>query len=311
MEVLADEIRLASGLTGSLNSRILFDRNRMNTNYFRIVLNQAQYDAELTAGSSEEGVRCMVRVRGSEPLALRPVAGLLLKADQTGLEGRLDELDLRMEWLDDGASDYFFRTLSGNLKLRIDDLVIPNTVTSGPVGQLFLYPVDLVSQLGQAVPEQLGQLNPSQLARKGLGARLRTVRFSNGDVRLRADDGRATVEECRFDGDWVNWLTFSGSLELTGERKLDLVSRLSISGVQMVLPIRGTVSEPAVELNATASSSAKELLRKIGELKLIGLEVEPGTEAGAEPVIVLKDLPTGGTIREIHQIFSEFFKKKK
>ena len=82
-------------------------------------------------------------------------------------------------------------------------------------------------------------------------------------------------------------------------------------GVQMVLPIHGTVSEPAVELNATASSSAKELLRKIGELKLIGLEVEPGTEAGAEPVIVLKDLPTGGTIREIHQIFSEFFKKKK
>ena len=311
VEVLADEIRLSSGVSGSLNSRILFDRNRMNTNYFRIVLNQAQYDAELAAASGAEGVRCMARVRGSEPLALRPVIGLLLKADQTGLEGRLDDLDLRMEWLDDGAPDYFFRTLSGNLKLRINDLVVPNTVTSGPVGQLFLFPVDLVSQLRQMMPEQLGQLNTSLLAREGLGTRLRTVRFSNGDVRLRADDGRVTVEECRFDGDWVNRMTFSGSVELTGERKLDLISRLSVSGVQMVLPIHGTVSEPAVELNATASSSAKELLRKIGELKLIGLEVEPGTEAGAEPVIVLKDLPTGGTIREIHQLFSEFFKKKK
>lgn len=71
VEVLADEIRLSSGVSGSLNSRILFDRNRMNTNYFRIVLNQAQYDAELAAASGAEGVRCMARVRGSEPLALR------------------------------------------------------------------------------------------------------------------------------------------------------------------------------------------------------------------------------------------------
>lgn len=95
--------------------------------------------------------------------------------------------------------------------------------------QLFLYPVDLVSQLGRMVPEQLGQLDTSLLARDGLGSHLRTVRFSNGDVRLRADDGRVTVEECRFDGDWVNRMTFSGSVELTGERKLDLVSRLSVS----------------------------------------------------------------------------------
>lgn len=80
----------------------------MSTNYFRIVLNQAQYDAELAAASGAEGVRCMARVRGSEPLALRPVIGLLLKADQTGLEGRLDDLDLRMEWLDDGGSRLFF-----------------------------------------------------------------------------------------------------------------------------------------------------------------------------------------------------------
>ncbi len=311
-ELIANNIRFSPEVSGSLKSRIILNSDQVSTDYCQLIINKAKYSAKIMTTNQKDGIRNLIQIRGSDTLPLHPVLALMQNNDNNLIpRARLRNLDLQMEWLDNGETDSFLQTLTGNLQMGVDDVVIPHSTMDGAFARILLYPIDLVSKLEQLIPEQFVRIDVASAVRDQLNNGLKTVQFSNGNISLRVDKGVLQVEDCGFNGGWVNRMTFSGSADLAGAMELNLVSKLSIGGMQFVLPIRGTIASPSVQWDATASGSksVRELLNRLADLKLISLEED--ADGNSEPLLVLKRLPGSTELLQLKQMFGEIFTRNK
>ncbi len=310
LELKLGKVVLGPELIGELDSRFLISRRALHSEYLRFSLNKAGYSGEVELGSEAAGVRSRFAIRSRDALAIRPLAEWLLAMDQTGLSGTVSEVDTRFEYLADGRPEAFLRTLSGRAQLNFSNLVIPNRIAQSVYARLLLFPVDIISYLGSALPTELGMWRDTLITETNLTKKLEEVRFQTGEVQIRIDQGAVLLERCRFSGDLIRRLYFDGSFLLYGEQPLQLTSRISAMGGQLTIPIGGTLSAPTVKFSSLVSGAAGDLLRKLKELSIIGLApVEEGAKE-LEPVIMIDELPSAGTIREVKKLFEDLFQKE-
>ena len=131
----------------------------------------------------------------------------------------LSSLNTHLTWLDDGGKNKFLNTLTGYFRMKLRDVVIPNGVADSLFGRLLLLPVDLAGMPGKI------------FSAASLQRTLRTIRFSSGELDFSADRGEVNVRECRFLGDWIDRIGFTGRFQLGGEQKLQLESQLAVGGI--------------------------------------------------------------------------------
>ncbi len=241
------------------------------------------------------------------PIPQPPLMELIVGTSQEGAAGTLRDLNLNLRFLEDGRPDSWLETMSGVLEMDFQDLTIPDTVVKGEFARLLLFPVEVAGQLSTLLAEDLSTWKESIVSSESLTKRLKTVRLDEGSVKLHANEGHVRVDECVFFGDWISRLVFSGAFDLAGERRLDLASKLTISGFQAMIPIEGTLENPFVRLGSIASGSLGELLSRIRELKLIGTSADPSDPDKVEPIIMIDKLPSAGMIRELQELFTELW----
>ena len=219
----------------------------------------------------------------------------------------LSSLNTRLSWLDDGRENGFLNTLSGYFRMKLRNVVIPNGVANTLFGRLLLLPVDLAGKLSTLMPDELAALPGRIFSASSLQQTLRTIQFSSGDLDLSADHGEVIVRECRFLGDWIDRIGFSGRFQLGSEQKLQLESQLSIGGIPLTLPVRGTLTRPEIDLQRGATAGVSDFIRRIQALKLVDF----GTDSDGEPALLIHDLSPKETLRELRYIFDGLFKQKR
>ncbi|WP_294477668.1 hypothetical protein [uncultured Victivallis sp.] len=300
-------IRLTPSLSADLDTRLRLRTDSLETDHLLLQINNARYGGEFSGRNTEQGVLFTAALRGDEPLSLPPLMELIEGTSQEGAAGTLRDLNLNLRFLEDGRPDSWLETMSGVLEMDFQDLTIPDTVVKGEFARLLLFPVEVAGQLSTLLAEDLSTWKESIVSSESLTKRLKTVRLDEGSVKLHANEGHVRVDECVFFGDWISRLVFSGAFDLAGERRLDLASKLTISGFQAMIPIEGTLENPFVRLGSIASGSLGELLSRIRELKLIGTSADPSDPDKVEPIIMIDKLPSAGMIRELQELFTELW----
>lgn len=303
------KVRFTPELTADFDTRLHLRREAIFSDHLLLQVNNSRYDGEFQGKNAENGIAFSLGLRGSEPLSIPPLMELVVGSPQTGAAGTLRDFSLNMRFLEDGRPESYFETLSGNLAMDFRDLRIPNDVAKGSYARLLLFPIEMAGQLDSLLPEDIAAWKERIINSGSLRRQLRTIELAEGRVRLHAADGKVRVDECAFFGDWVSRLLFSGDFDLGGERRLRLVSKLTVGGIQTTIPIEGTLDAPEVRIGSVASGSLGALLRKISELKLIGTSADPSHPDKVEPVIMIDRLPTAGTIRELQQRFKGLWSK--
>lgn len=302
-----EKLRLAPELEATLEGRFRLKEGEARSEYLNFTLNGARFDAEVRASSRPEGIRGELAVRGDDRLACRPLLELLAGVRDDGFEGVLSSLNTRLSWLDDGRENGFLNTLSGYFRMKLRNVVIPNGVANTLFGRLLLLPVDLAGKLSTLMPDELAALPGRIFSASSLQQTLRTIQFSSGDLDLSADHGEVIVRECRFLGDWIDRIGFSGRFQLGSEQKLQLESQLSIGGIPLTLPVRGTLTRPEIDLQRGATAGIGDFIRRIQALKLVDF----GTDSDGEPALLIHDLSPKETLRELRYIFDGLFKQKR
>lgn len=302
-----DKLVLTPELAASLEGRFRLKQGDVYSEYLKLALGGAQFDVKVRAASTPEGIRCNLAVRGNDRMPCRPLLEFLSGVRNKGFEGVLTSLDTSLNWLDDGSGESFPASLSGYFRMKLRDVVIPNGLSNSLFGRLFLLPVDLAGQLSSLMPEELNALSGGFLDGSALRRVLRTLRLSSGELDLSADRGEVIVRECCFLGDWIDRIKFSGAFQLGGDQNLQLESQLLIAGIPLTVPVRGTLTKPAVSLERGALTGIEEFMNRVRKLKLFDLE--NGT--GGEPTLLIHDLPPKETLRELRYIFDELFKRKR
>ena len=302
-----EKVRLTPELAGALEGRFRLREGSVHSEYLNVTLDGARFDGKVRAESVPEGIRCSLAVRGNDRMPCRPLLEFLTGVRSEGFEGVLSSLDSSVNWLDDGTEGSFPATLSGYFRMKLRDVVIPNGLSNSLFGRLFLLPVDLVGQLSSLMPEELNSLSDGFFSGSSLRWALRTLRLSSGTLELSADRGEVMVRECRFLGDWIDRISFSGMFQLGGDQNLQLESQLLIAGIPLTVPVRGTLSKPSISLQPGAIAGVGEFVNRIRVLKLFDFE----NRIGVEPALLIHDLSPKETLRELRYIFDELFKRKR
>lgn len=304
-----EKVRFTPELTADFDTRIHLRRGSILSDHLLLQVNNARYDGEFQGTNAENGIVFSLGLRGNEPLSIPPLMELMVGSPQTGATGTLRDFSLSMRCIEDGRSESYLETMSGSLAMDFRDLRIPNNVVNGPYAKVLLLPIEMVGQLDVLLPGDVAAWKERIVKSGSLRKQLRTIELSEGRVRLHAADGKVRVDECAFFGDWVSRLVFSGEFDLAGEQRLRLESKLTVGGIQTTIPVGGTLNAPEIRLGSVAGDSLGSLLRKIGELKLIGTSADPSDPDKVEPVIMIDKLPAAGTIRELHQLFKGLWDK--
>jgi hypothetical protein len=216
-------------------------------------------------------------------------------------------VDCRIASLNDGSKGSWLKSVKGSLKADFRDLYIPSNLSTGPFGRLLLYPVDVAAQLVGYLPNDLADWKARfSLNRDREYSGVGVLRFDQGNVRLRCNAGKITVDHCHFLGPSVKRLSFEGDVELKDQQSVNLKARFSAIGGQLLIPIAGTLSDPELNWRAIATDPAVEVLRKIRNLKVVGINHQQNDKD--EPLIVLKDLPVSVFLKNIHGLAAELFR---
>ncbi|MDR0931742.1 MAG: hypothetical protein LBM70_01810 [Victivallales bacterium] len=302
------DIRFTPKLAVDLDTRIRLQPDSFLTDHLLLQINNARYNGQITGANTAGGILFGVELHGGEVLFLPPLLELIVGNSQQGVDGTLRDLNLKLRFLENGDVDSYLKTMTGSLMMNFRNLEIPGNVTAGPFGRLLLFPVELTGQLNSLLPEELAAWKDSVISSDELKKQLKTIQLDEGSVRLHANAGKVRVNECVFWGDWVSRLAFFGDFDLARGQKLNLTSRLTVGGVQTVIPIEGTLNNPSVRMESIASGSLGELLKKIKELNLIGTSADPSNPNKIEPVILIDKLPSAGTIKELQELFKQLWK---
>ena len=302
-----EKLRFSPELEAELEGRFRLKQGEAHSEYLNFSLNGARFDAEVRASSQPEGIRGELAVRGDDRLPCRPLLELLTGVREDGFEGVLSSLNTHLTWLDDGGKNKFLNTLTGYFRMKLRDVVIPNGVADSLFGRLLLLPVDLAGKLSTLMPEELAALPGKIFSAASLQRTLRTIRFSSGELDFSADRGEVNVRECRFLGDWIDRIGFTGRFQLGGEQKLQLESQLAVGGIPLTVPVRGTLTRPVVDIQQGATAGISDFIQRVHALKLIDF----GTDSSGEPALLIRDLPLKDTLRELRYIFDELFKQKR
>ncbi len=300
-----DKVSIAPGLVAGLDALVQFRQGSIAADSLRLQLNNARYNGSFKGTNRPGGVFWDIALRGFDTLEMAPLLKVIRDDNKDAGSGTLREFDLALRFLADGKGGQPGENFSGSLTMQGEDFRIANAIESTVFGRLLLLPVDLLAEFGKILPTDFAAWKERILDSRELKQQVRSIRFSRGRLRLKADEGHIKVEECALFGDWVSRLLFSGDFELGGERKLNLVSTVNVNGIQAAIPIRGTLSDPLVEFNATSAETLAELWKKLGELNIIGLSAAPGDGGKAEPVIMIDKIPSAGTIRKLYHLFQK------
>lgn len=249
--------------------------NRMETNQSTLLFHGSPFVFSAYAvDSARDGLMLATSGKAELPVEL----GTLVKLFRPGLTlaGNVESFRWDLQFRNLLAAGSLER-MNGRIDAMLANVSIPSDALNSPDMRIWLLPVEAMVRAGALLPESADIRSEWSRLREQLNFRrspFAQMKFDRGVLQLDFTPGALKLERVEFTGPLVRELRFTGRLELGGEGKLDLLSRVNLGGVRVSLPVRGTVLEPDLDLDgqdlllALAGGKLQHLVRQLGGLFL-------------------------------------------
>ena len=275
-----------SRITG-LRGTARIDDGRLDIDPLNLRLNGAPATWRSSVDFSKKPVR--YRVRASlQNLETAPLIASFSDASSDMVTGKLD----RAEFNFDGAGfekRQLLQALTGKLDIDIGSLQVPTDPARAaqlPGLNLLVLPVTLLARIGNFVPSNMmtDKLKSLQNEASGYLKTASKLDFKSGKVTVEMRDRVLTIPEFSLDGSFISPLTLKGNIDWrpgtsssAGDAelipKLNLTLGMSVQGLQLHVPVSGTLDAPSAApqalvrglitgLGATFFNAAGETVRQ-------------------------------------------------
>ncbi len=163
--------------------------------------------------------------------------------------------------------------LKGRVEADFGDTVLSNNLAGGVLGRLLFLPMEIILRLSSVVPEKITSVDSwtrSMRSAGGLESPSHKIFFDRGKLAVKITDSVLDIEEFYLAGPAVRLLSFDGTIGMGSNEKLDLQSKISLTGMDLPLSIGGTLEEPSLKLlnllPETLGANAEKLLHLLGSI---------------------------------------------
>lgn len=243
-------IKYNSTLTASINSRINAKGRRIDVQHLQLASNQDKLNFKGVFLSTVKGIQYHTYLESRE-FNLNPIFHACLKDDFRKMKGTLKNLygDMKGTGLQPVA---LWDNMQGTIRSDFADVKIPNDLSKTTMGKIFLLPFDIMVDIQKMVPgkvvETMGQASRYILE---FQRDMKVLNFTDGKMRIDADDGLMYIRDFQLHGRVVKNLSFIGKFGLGTRQLLDLKSSLNVNGIILPVDIAGTVEKPKINYSAT------------------------------------------------------------
>ena len=228
----------------ALDGTIRLCRNRLTGKNVLLDLGGGRIRWDFDGMDFSTGMMLALSGRVEKPVAVTAVTALFYP--DSGFSGTLLEgkwnLNFRRLFSADWGED-----LVGECMLRFARLELPVDAANGPLSRILLLPVETVVRADHLIPATLDvreHFRKLWRHRMSPGSPFSRLKFTDGELRLSASDGRLNVKQMRFSGEPLERMSSRGTVRLREPYELELESEALLCSVATKLPIRGTLAAP-------------------------------------------------------------------
>lgn len=253
----------------SLHGQVAMQGSRLTAGPMIFGVNGAALEISLNLLDSAQGMAFSSAGRSLGPVEIEPLTSLFYA--EPALRGKLEEIrwDLSAKNLPAAGVS----TLRGRIDGRAGSLVIDNAAAHAPLLRVLLLPVEGLVRAGALIPQTIDVTAVwrrfwSRFAT--LDSPLARLEFSQGRFSLAFGGGKLEIRDFLLFGDPVGKLRFRGVVDLAKEQNLKLDSEVEVSGLEVKIPIYGTLAEPEIStaqlLTALTGGQITGLVSKVGSI---------------------------------------------
>lgn len=273
------ELSFSPELKSSLRGALLFRGSRMHSQNLELKINHALLPLSLHFSDTVNGASWMSSGELRNELDLAPVIHFIEPGYE--IQGKLSALSWNI-FADQFRQHPPFGSITGRLGGAANNIVVENRAVHGPVARLLLLPIEAVFRFNALIPTSVNVKRQWQLFRDHVLTTdnpLAKFRFDNGEFELRAQNDKLEVDRFLFTGPVISSLIFTGYMGLNAELPLHFNSRVDAGGVQVNMPINGTLYRPEINLSdlelALTGVHLKELIGKVAAI-IPGVDAKSG-----------------------------------
>lgn len=243
-------IKYSSVLTAHLSSEITGEKRHLSVKRLEIAGNEDKLNFQGDFFSTPKGIKYDIGLK-SDRFNLSPVFKTFLRNDLKKMQGTLKDVNIELKGtgLQPPA---LWDNMRGFVMSDFENVKIPNSLSKTTMGKILLLPFEILVNIQKMVPGKVV---------KAMGAAaqyvidfqqdMKVLNFTDGKMRLEADDGIIQVIDFHLNGKIVSILSFIGKFGLGTRQVLDMKSQLNINKISLPVEISGTVDKPEINYRAT------------------------------------------------------------
>ncbi|MCP4178020.1 MAG: hypothetical protein GY756_09655 [bacterium] len=180
-------------------------------------------------------------------LPMEPLLQNFVQGTYRNSNGEINDITFDAKGPDIQSPD-LFKTLSGNLNMKVSNLYIPAELLNNPIGRFILLPINIIADSGSYAKSsaQEGTKAFDILSNSAKSAKkIKTLEFKSGTADIVMNDGNINIKEFNFIGSSysaVNDLNINGFISRNND--LNLKTKTQITGIYLPIQIEGTLNNP-------------------------------------------------------------------
>ena len=235
------------GITGALKGIFYLHKNIFKADPLKLTVNNAAFDAKLSALSHPAGVVYDV-VINSKMFELAPFFKLADAPDLQSATGRIKSLAVNLKG-NGVMPPQLWDNLKGDVKLDLDNLSMPYSVTNTTMGNIFFIPINMLLKVDKLAPyfSKNSERQKSVNFVDDFVHSKYNIKFHEGVVDLVSNNGQISIRECYASGEMTGKLSFTGNMRLGTDPNLNIKSEMDLYGVMLPVNIYGTPYKPKTD----------------------------------------------------------------
>ncbi len=166
----------------------------------------------------------------------------------SGMTGKITSGNFKLHFRHFAASNWG-EDLNGSCRFAFEDVRVPVNSATGPISRMLLLPLETVVRAEKFFPSASNvQHRFKQLwAQKfSYDSPFSVLKFERGEIAANMQYGNLRIDRFRFSGAPITKLNLTGKADLVEPFTLQMESNTTLCGVDIKLPIKGTMQNPQI-----------------------------------------------------------------
>ncbi|MEM4248314.1 MAG: hypothetical protein QXH80_03520, partial [Candidatus Nanoarchaeia archaeon] len=291
------KIKYGANMHAALDTHLIIGGGLLKIPVFKGALNEAPFRGKCEADLKNPDKYVYDLVLETGTFELGNVINPMIESKRP-FAAKVKELSL---WAksDSASSENFLKDISGNFRAQFENISIPNTIREKSLMiNLIMTPIETIATLGKYIPEKFipKELSSAAETFTGFFRNFDNFDFKNGMITANAERGKIRLEECRLNGDMINFLLLKGNID-ANSRTVDVSSETKIGKIIVPLKIRGSFDKLSPDYKALAIDfilqNTANLANPENITDILKITKDKGTSAGEKTIKIIENILGG------------------